>query len=70
MTKNTCSCSVWTNGFEGSKCPDCGEVVQLTNIDKQVNLMDQFIADGEFDKAFQDVFGLPVEVVESLKEVC
>ena len=27
MTKNTCSCSTWTNGFEGSKCPDCGETV-------------------------------------------
>jgi DNA polymerase II large subunit len=27
MTKNTCSCSVWTNGLEGTKCPDCGETV-------------------------------------------
>jgi len=63
MTKNTCSCSTWTSGQEGTKCPDCGEVVQ-------VNTIDQFIADGEFDKAFQAEFGLPVEVVESLKEVC
>lgn len=27
MTKNTCSCSVWTNGSEGTKCQDCGELV-------------------------------------------
>ena len=27
MTKNTCSCSTWTKGTEGSKCPDCSEVV-------------------------------------------
>lgn len=40
-----------------------------SNIDKQVNLMDQFIADGGFDKAFADVFGLPESVVQSLKEV-
>lgn len=38
-------------------------------IDKQVNLMDQFIQSGEFDKAFKDVFGLPESVVKSLKEV-
>lgn len=31
--------------------------------------IDQFIADGGFDKAFNDVFGLPASVVESLKEV-
>ncbi|WP_180010490.1 hypothetical protein [Acinetobacter sp. YH16055] len=31
--------------------------------------IDQFIASGEFDKAFKDVFGLPVGVVKSLKEV-
>lgn len=43
--------------------------VEESNIDKQVNIMDQFIADGEFDKAFQDVFGLPKSVVESLGEV-
>ena len=63
MTKNTCSCSTWTKDAEGTKCPDCGEVVK-------VNTIDQFIADGGFDKAFQAEFGLPVEVVESLKEVC
>lgn len=40
-----------------------------SDIDKQVNLMDQFIADGGFDKAFADVFGLPESVVQSLKEV-
>ena len=28
-------------------------------IDKQVNLIDQFIKDGGFDQAFNDVFGLP-----------
>jgi|GEM_PF-1028707 len=39
------------------------------DIDKQVNLMDQFIADGGFDKAFADVFGLPEAVVKSLGEV-
>ncbi|ENU17002.1 hypothetical protein QUG64_03805 [Acinetobacter lwoffii] len=38
-------------------------------IDKQVNLMDQFIQSGEFDKAFKDVFGLPEAVVKSLGEV-
>lgn len=43
--------------------------VEELKIDKQVNLMDQFIIDGGFDKAFNDVFGLPESVVESLKEV-
>ncbi|MBC6676327.1 MAG: hypothetical protein H9L35_08945 [Acinetobacter sp.] len=49
--------------------------IQQTNvdkeleIDKQVNLIDQFIQSGEFDKAFKDVFGLPETVVKSLKEV-
>lgn len=43
--------------------------VEELEIDKQVNLMDQFIADGGFDKAFNEVFGLPESVVESLKEV-
>lgn len=43
--------------------------VEESNIDKQVNIMDQFIADGEFDKAFQDVLGLPEAVVTSLGEV-
>ncbi len=33
------------------------------------NNIDQFIASGEFDKAFRDVFGLPESVVQSLKEV-
>lgn len=40
-----------------------------SDIDKQVNLMDQFIADGGFDKAFVDVFGLPESVKQSLKEI-
>lgn len=40
-----------------------------SDIDKQVNLMDQFIADGGFDKAFADVFGLPESVKQSLKEI-
>lgn len=44
---------------------DVGE----TDIDKQVNVMDQFIADGGFDKASDDVFGLPESVKRSLKEV-
>lgn len=49
--------------------------IQQTNvdkeleIDKQVNLMDQFIESGEFDRAFRDVFGLPIGVVKSLGEV-
>ena len=34
-----------------------------------VNSIDQFIASGEFDKAFRDVFGLPSGVVKSLGEV-
>ena len=46
-------------------CEPCED----SNIDKQVNLMDQFIADGGFDQAFKDVFGLPETVVKSLKEV-
>lgn len=36
---------------------------------KPENCIDQFIASGEFDKAFKDVFGLPESVVKSLKEV-
>lgn len=40
-----------------------------SDIDKQVNLMDQFIESGGFDQAFKDVFGLPETVVKSLKEV-
>ena len=34
------------------------------------NNIDAFIASGEFDKAFKNVFGLPADVVKSLKEVC
>ena len=33
------------------------------------NNIDQLIASGEFDKAFESVFGLPIGVVESLGEV-
>ena len=33
------------------------------------NNIDQFIASGEFDKAFNSVFGLPIGVVDSLGEV-
>lgn len=40
-----------------------------SSIDKQVNLMDQFIESGEFDKTLNDFFGLPEAVVRSLKEV-
>ena len=36
---------------------------------KPENNIDQFIQSGEFDKAFQSVFGLPDGVVESLGEV-
>ena len=36
---------------------------------KPKNCIDQFIASGEFDKAFKDVFGLPVGVVKALGEV-
>lgn len=36
---------------------------------KPENCIDQFIASGEFDKAFKDVFGLQESVVKSLKEV-
>ena len=36
---------------------------------KPENRIDQFIASGEFDKAFRDVFGLPIGVVKSLGEV-
>ena len=37
--------------------------------EKPENCIDQFIASGEFDKAFKGVFGLPIGVVESLGEV-
>ena len=33
------------------------------------NSIDQFIQSGEFDKAFESVFGLPIGVVDSLGEV-
>ena len=36
---------------------------------KPKNCIDQFIESGEFDKAFRDVFGLPIGVVKSLGEV-
>ena len=45
------------------------ELYEDGDIDQQVNLMDQFIESGEFDKAFRDVFGLPMGVVKSLGEV-
>ena len=35
---------------------------------KPANNIDQFIQSGEFDKAFRDVFGLPIGVVKSLGE--
>ena len=38
-------------------------------VDKQVNLMDQFIESGEFDKTLNDFFGLPESVKQSLKEI-
>ncbi len=38
-------------------------------IDQQVNLMDQFIESGEFNKTLNDFFGLPESVVQSLGEV-
>lgn len=37
--------------------------------EQPTNNIDRFIASGEFDKAFKDVFGLPESVVKSLKEV-
>ena len=40
-----------------------------SDIDKQVNLMDQFIADSGFDQAFKDVYVLPESVKQSLKEI-
>lgn len=49
--------------------------IQQTNvdkeleIDKQVNIMDQFIESGEFDKTLNDFFGLPESVKQSLKEI-
>jgi len=46
-------------------CEHCED----SDIDQQVNVMDQFIASGEFDKAFREVFGLPESVVLALGEV-
>lgn len=37
--------------------------------EKPKNCIDEFIKSGGFDQAFRDVFGLPNEVVESLKEM-
>ena len=37
--------------------------------EQTANNIDKFIASGEFDKAFRDVFGLPIGVVKSLGEV-
>ncbi|WP_180053631.1 hypothetical protein [Acinetobacter sp. YH12236] len=36
---------------------------------QEENVIDSFIADGGFDQAFKDVFGLPESVQQSLKEV-
>ena len=43
--------------------------IEETDIDKRVNIMGQFIAEGGFDKAFQAEFGLPEAVVKSMGEV-
>ena len=37
--------------------------------EQTANSIDKFIASGEFDKAFKDVFGIPESVVKSLGEV-
>ena len=37
--------------------------------EQTANNIDQFIQSGEFDKAFESAFGLPIGVVESLGEV-
>lgn len=37
--------------------------------EQTANNIDKFIASGEFDKAFKDVFGIPESVVKSLGEV-
>lgn len=36
---------------------------------QEENVIDRFIANGGFDQAFKDVFGLPESVQQSLKEV-
>ena len=37
--------------------------------EQTANNIDTFIASGEFDKAFKDVFGMPIGVVKSLGEI-
>ena len=37
--------------------------------EQTANNIDKFIASGEFDKSFKDVFGIPESVVKSLGEV-
>ena len=37
--------------------------------EQTANNIDKFIASGEFDKAFKDVFGMPESVVKALGEV-
>lgn len=46
-------------------CEHCED----SDIDQQVNIMDQFIESGEFDKTLNDFFGLPESVRLSLGEV-
>lgn len=46
-------------------CEPCED----SDIDQQVNIMDQFIESGEFDKTLNDFFGLPESVKQSLKEI-
>ena len=52
------------------ECSECKKTFDLTAEHEQAaNNIDKFIASGEFDKAFRDVFGLPSGVVKSLGEV-
>lgn len=46
-------------------CEHCED----SDIDQQVNIMDQFIESGEFDKTLNDFFRLPESVKQSLKEI-
>ena len=48
---------------------DCEKTIDLVNEETQENPIDTFIANGGFDKAFNDVFGLPQSVIDSLGEV-
>lgn len=41
----------------------------ISEFEQAANNIDKFIASGEFDKAFRDVFGLPIGVVKALGEV-